>query len=75
MRKTIDFIRREPAAITALVVAVITLIVAFGTPIDDSQRSAIVGLVGAVLAILGGGVVRSQVTPTAKLGRRKAGKK
>ena len=67
----INLVRTEPAAITGLVVAVITLVVAFGVPIDDSQRSAIVGVVGAVLAILGAGVVRSQVTPLAKTKARK----
>ena len=71
MKSIFTLIRSEPAVITGLVVAVITLVVAFGIPISDDQRSAIVGLVGAVLAILGAGVVRSQVTPLAKTKARK----
>ena len=70
MKSIFTLIRSEPAVITGLVVAVITLVVAFGIPISDDQRSAIVGLVGAVLAILGGGVVRSQVTPTNKAAKK-----
>ena len=71
MKQLLNLVRTEPAAITGLVVAIITVVVAFGVPIDDSQRSAIVGVVGAVLAILGAGVVRSQVTPLAKTKPRK----
>lgn len=59
----LNLIRREPALIVGIVVAVITLIVAFGVPIDNGQKSAIVGLVGAILSLLGAGVTRSKVTP------------
>lgn len=67
MTNILDRIKNEPAAITGAVVAAITLAVAFGVPISSDQRSAIVGIVGAVLSLLGAGVVRSQVTPTRKV--------
>lgn len=46
-------LKNQPAAITGVVVAVITLAVAFGAPISEDQKAHIVGLVGAILALLG----------------------
>jgi hypothetical protein len=60
----IDRIRREPALVTGLVLAVIGVASAFGLGITDGQRDGIVAAVGAVLALLGAGVTRSQVTPS-----------
>jgi uncharacterized membrane protein len=54
---------REPVAIIAAVQAVILLAVAFGVSVSDQQTAAIVGAVGAILALLGGGVARSRVSP------------
>lgn len=69
----LNFIRREPAAVVGLVVAGLALVVAFGIPISTDQKAAIVGVVTAILSILGAGVTRSQVTPTAKLRNRQRG--
>ncbi len=57
----------EPAVIVAFVEAIIVLLVAFGVPITSDQKVAIIGLTSAVLAVIGGFVVRSQVTPTTKV--------
>jgi len=63
----LEKIKSEPAMVTALVLALIGVATAFGFAVSDDQRSAIVAAVGAVLAIVGGGVTRSQVVPLAHL--------
>jgi len=55
---------REPALIVAFVQALITLAVVFGAHITSAQSTAIIGVVIAALAVVGGLVTRSQVTPT-----------
>lgn len=57
---------REPARVVAVVLAVIGLLTAFGLGITAGQSAAIVAVVASVLALLGGEVTRSQVTPTRK---------
>lgn len=52
---------REPVIISALVTAVIGLLVAFNVPLTEDQQKAIIGLVVAVGVI----VARSQVSPVA----------
>lgn len=59
-------IRREPALVVAAVVALINLAAAFGLGLTSGQKDAIVAVVSAALSLLGGAVVRSQVTPTGK---------
>jgi hypothetical protein len=54
----------EPSLWVGLVTAVIILLVAFGVPITDDQKVAILGVVSAVLVIVGAFITRSQVTPT-----------
>lgn len=54
---------REPAMILAAVQAAIILLVAFGVNISEEQSDAIIGLGGAVLALITGVAIRSQVTP------------
>ncbi len=49
----------EPVLVSTLVGAVITLIVAFGVPVSDDQKTAIIALTVAVLALF----ARSQVSP------------
>jgi hypothetical protein len=56
-------IRREPALIVGLIEALLVLAVAFGLDLTAEQMAAIV----AVATVLGGLVVRSQVTPVAEL--------
>lgn len=64
-------IKTEPAMVTALVLAVIGVLASFGLGITDGQSAAIVALVGAVLSVVGGATIRSQVTPTATLNSAK----
>ena len=52
-------IQNEPVLVTTLVGAVIGLAVVFGVPITDDQKTAIVLVVTAVLALF----ARSQVSP------------
>jgi hypothetical protein len=59
MRALLDKIRNEPVLVTAFVTALIALFVAFGLDLSDTQTAAILGVVGAVLAL----VARSRVTP------------
>jgi hypothetical protein len=63
----LNTIKNEPARVVALVLAVIGVATAFGLGITDGQQAAIVAVVGAVLALIGGETVRAQVTPTNKL--------
>lgn len=50
---------REPAAYVGFATALITLLVAFGLPIDNDQKVAIITFV----QVAAGFLVRSQVTP------------
>ena len=59
----IDSIRRNPALVSSFVTAVIALLAAFGVPISEDQRAAVVGVVAAVVALLSGAVTRALVTP------------
>ena len=56
-------VQQEPALVVGVVLAVVGLASAFGLGLTDGQQDAIVALVGAVLALLGAGVTRSQVSP------------
>ena len=59
-----NVIRTQPALITAVVTAVLVLVTAFGVPISEDQHAAVVGVTGAVLALLAGVTTRALVTPT-----------
>lgn len=63
----LEKIKSEPAMVTALILALIGVASAFGLAVSDDQRAAIVAVAGAVLALVGGGVTRSQVVPLAHL--------
>jgi hypothetical protein len=54
------FVKREPALIVTVGLALVELAVSFGLNITDRQTSAIT----AVLTVVAGVVVRSQVSPT-----------
>lgn len=58
---------REPlitvASITAAVVAVLSLLTAFGMPLTDDQRQAILGVVAVAAPLVVGLVARAKVTP------------
>lgn len=49
--------RLEPVLITQLIAAVLALAVAFGVPVTDDQRRAILEVVGIVVALFLGGAV------------------
>lgn len=66
MSQIIARIKREPALLVGVVVAILSLVTAFGIPLDTDVKSGIVGVVTAVLALLGAGVTRSKVTPVDK---------
>jgi hypothetical protein len=53
----------EPALWIGVTEAVIVLLVAFGVPISAEQKAAVLGVVSAVLAVVGAIVTRSQVSP------------
>lgn len=61
----------EPVLVTQLVAALLALAVAFGIPVSDEQRQAILQVVGIVVSIfLGGAVVaRSQAWAPASVDR------
>jgi hypothetical protein len=56
-----DWWRAEPAMITGATTSVILLLVAFGVPISEDQKVAVIGVVSAVLTLLGAIVVRQNV--------------
>jgi hypothetical protein len=57
----------EPAAVigtaTAVVAALIALLVSFGVDISDDQQNAILALVGVAAPIVAGVLIRRKVTP------------
>ena len=61
----LNLLRREPVLFANLVKAILIAAVALGLPLTGDQTAALLGLATAILAI--GGVVRSQVTPVAKV--------
>ena len=63
MKRIIEWAATEPAMVVALVLAVANL--AFD--INAEQALHLSAIVESVILLLGGGVVRSQVTPVAKL--------
>lgn len=56
----LDKIKNEPVLVTALVQAVLGLIVAFGVDLTGEQTAAVLAVTAAVL----GFVARSRVSPT-----------
>lgn len=59
----LERIKNEPALVAGLVQAALALAVAFGLHLSSEQVAAILGVTGAVLAL----VVRGRVVPTRKL--------
>lgn len=60
MTRILDLLRREPAALSGIVTALITLGAAFGLQLSGEQTSAIT----AFVALLSSLIVRLLVTPT-----------
>jgi hypothetical protein len=65
MQRLIDLWSREPVRIVDLCAAVLVLIASFGVQIDVGQQTAILGVVSALIIMLGGEVARSQVSSPA----------
>lgn len=61
LKSVLALIKREPARAIALVAALLTLGAAFGLHLGDQQQAAVM----AVLQILVGEGIRSQVSPAA----------
>lgn len=59
MDALIERLRDEPVLVTTAVGALLGLLVVFGVPISDDQKTAIIVLLTAVLAIF----ARSKVSP------------
>ena len=62
-----NVLKLEPAVITGAVAAVITLLVAFGIPLTEDQKVAVLGVIAPLLALAQGLIVRAAVVPVAKL--------
>lgn len=62
---------KEPAMILGAVTAMLVLLVQFGVDINQDQQQAIIGVVSAVLVLVGAYVTRQNVTSPATL--REAG--
>lgn len=75
VNKILSVMRNEPARVVAFVLAVLGIATSFGLGITDGQQSAVVALVGAILALVGGETVRAQVTPIGLTAKRAAAKK
>jgi hypothetical protein len=73
MQALISLWSREPARIVNGVLALLALLVAFGIQIDTGQQAAIIGLVAAIIAVLGGEVTRAQVSSPATVASMQAG--
>lgn len=69
-------VRNEPlvtrASITALVSAVIGVLVVFGVPLNEEQQVAILALVGVLAPLVVAALARAKVTPTKTLPRRES---
>ena len=59
----IRFIRNEPAAIVSVIVA---LLVTFGFDVTQAAQVSLRDIIDGVLILLGGGIVRANVSPVAK---------
>lgn len=59
----LEKIKAEPALAIAVAVAVLSLLTAFGVEITTDQSTAIQGVIGAVLVLLGGAATRAKVAP------------
>lgn len=53
----------EPALWVAVIVAALDVAIAFGMPITVDQKTSLIALADAVVAIIGGIVIRQNVTP------------
>ena len=62
-----NILKVEPALVTGAVSAILVLVAAFGLPLSEDQKAAVLGSVVPVLVLVQALVTRGQVTPNAKV--------
>lgn len=62
-----NILKVEPALVTGAVSAVLVLVTAFGLPLTEDQKAAVLGSIVPVLVLVQALVTRGQVTPNAKV--------
>ena len=62
-----NILKIEPALVTGAVSAVLVLVTAFGLPLSEDQKAAILGSIVPVLVLVQALVTRGQVTPNSKV--------
>ena len=62
-----NILKVEPALVTGAVSAILVLVMAFGLPISEDQKAAVLGSIVPVLVLVQALVTRGQVTPNAKV--------
>ena len=62
-----NILKVEPALVTGAVSAIIVLVAAFGLPLSEDQKAAVLGSIVPVLVLVQALVTRGQVTPNAKV--------
>ena len=62
-----NILKVEPALVTGAVSAILVLVAAFGLPLSEDQKAAILGSIVPVLVLVQALVTRGQVTPNAKV--------
>ena len=62
-----NILKVEPALVTGAVSAILVLVTAFGLPLTEDQKAAVLGTIVPVLVLVQALVTRGQVTPNAKV--------
>ena len=62
-----NILKVEPALVTGAVSAILVLVTAFGLPLSEGQKAAVLGSIVPVLVLVQALVTRGQVTPNAKV--------
>ena len=62
-----NILKVEPALVTGAVYAILVLVTAFGLPLSEDQKAAVLGSIVPVLVLVQALVTRGQVTPNAKV--------
>lgn len=62
-----NILKVEPALVTGAVSAILVLVTAFGLPLSEDQKAAVLGTVVPVLVLVQALVTRGQVTPNVKV--------
>ena len=62
-----NILKVEPALVTGAVSAILVLVTAFGLPLTEDQKAAVLGSIVPVLVLVQALVTRGQVTPNTKV--------